>query len=361
MMLLAWLLSIPALASDPAPQDAGTHEEPEEGPVPGGASPLVGKEEGEDPRKGIDAHPHDPPGAGDEPFEIHAWARGGYRAETSREHLHHGPYMSLARLQVRLSDQERFAAFVQLGADQGELALLDARATVYLADEMEFSVGRFKVPISHDWLVPAEQMLVPTRALLDGFAPLRAIGLQGRWTRRSSSWNPTLRVGVFDPLAPGSGRLGGAQVVVQGGVHGGSGLLAHAAAAAWIHDPEVDHLALGAVPWDRQVDVALGYVGKHLSLEVEGLAARTVEDGLLQGGTTAFTAVRIPLASQVMVEPVAAWDVRYTSKEDVLQRFTGAVNIHQDGWHLVESLAYEVEVGEDVDLHTVIAQVQAGL
>lgn len=359
MLVLAWLLATPALSSTPheaeVPAEGSTAEQGD----------AIADEHGSgeaDPRKGIDVHPHDPPDAGDDPFEIHAWARGGYRAEVADGEVQHGPYMSLARLQVRLSDGERFAAFVQLGADNAELALLDARATAFLSDEVELSVGRFKVPISHDWLVPAEQMLVPTRALLDGFAPLRAIGLQGRWSRHGAAWNPTVRVGIFDPLAPGSSRLGGAQLVLQAGLHGESGFILHGAVAAWLHDAESADIEEAAVPWDRQLDVAMGYAGERFSLEVEGLGARSVDTGELQGGTTAFTAVRLPVSEQLMLEPVAAWDVRYETKEQVLQRFTGAINVHQDGWHLVESLAYEYEHGgEEGDLHTIIAQVQAGL
>ncbi len=400
MLALAWLLLSSALAapvSGEAPADAPDHGEEdrerdveedgaeassgagdaqhaEDGDEDGAEATDRGDESGsaaaeerrhaaDDPRRGLEPHPHDPVGGpSDETLEVHAWARGGYRVEAHDAAVGHRPYLSLARLQVGLSDGQKFSAFVQLGADNGLLGLLDAIATAHVGEDFEFAVGRMKVPVSHDWLVPASQMLVPTRALLDGFAPLRAVGLQARWHHDGEHVSPTLRVGVFDPLRPGSTALGGAQLVVQGGLHTHGGLVLHLAGASWLHSKDaLERFGEDATEWDRQLDLAVGYDHDRWTLEVEGLTARTLDGGQWQWGTTLMAAHRIPLHDEDMVlEPVVAWDVR--TADDTFQRVTTAVNLHEDGWHLVQSLAWEMEIEpHGPPGHTFLVQVQAGL
>lgn len=313
-------------------------------------------------RHGLGIHPHEPIdhflGQG---LQGHAWARVGYLVASQEEGIEHGPYLGMARLQLRMSDGERFSAFVQLGADRGELALFDAKLRAKLSDRLVLAVGRMKTPVSHDFLVPASQMILPTRALLDNLSPMRAVGVQARYVDPRPNLTTTLRLGVFDPMEPGAARLTGPQVIGQAGVHTKSGFFAHLAGAAWLREKELDLTVLDeATSWDRQLDAALGWSDERWTFEGEALIARHAALDRLDGGATVLSAYRAPLGVRFVLEPVLAADYRLGGEE--LLRGSLGLNLHEQGWHLVETLAWEVErtPGSLVN-HRVRIQVQVGL
>ena len=153
------------------------------------------------------------------------------------------------------------------------------------------------------------------------------------------------------------------QVVGQMGVHTHGGFFVHAAGAAWLPGKYVGEETLAAGPiWDRQLDGALGWSDASWTFEAEGLVARPVtRAGAWDYGATVLAARRLPIAGERFVlEPVLAGDVR--AREDRMLRGTIAVNLHEDGWHLLETLAWEVtDFGHGHPEHRVLVQVQAGL
>lgn len=315
-------------------------------------------------RKGLEVHPHErvQETVGDKKVEVGTWARVGYRADQEQGVLSHGPYLGMARLQVRASDTHRVSGFVQLGADQGQIGLLDAKMRARLGERFILAVGRMKAPVSHDFLIPAPQMLQPHRALLVGLAPRRTNGVQLRYRAEGETAVLTTRVGVFDPLAPGAAVLAGPLLVAQVGAHTHSGFFVHGAVAAWLHPKELhaDAAALGA-PWDRHADLALGWSDQAWTFHVEGLIAAPLARPELDWGATMLAARRVSVSSVALVlEPVVSADVQRT--EGRILRATAALNVHHDGWHLFETLAWEAtslpsgHVG-----HRVLFQVQAGL
>ncbi|TVQ88938.1 MAG: hypothetical protein EA397_16010 [Deltaproteobacteria bacterium] len=357
--LLVWVAHAdpsPASPVDPSPQAQAPVE------APGARARLPSYAGNQHERHGLGVHPHEPIDhfIGDG-LEGHAWARVGYLASHREGGLEHGPYLGMARLQLRMSDGQRFSAFVQLGADRGELALLDAKIRAKLSERLVLAIGRMKTPVSHDFLVPASQMLLPTRALLDNLSPMRAVGVQARYVDPHPRWTATFRAGIFDPMEPGSPLMAGPQLIAQTGIHTSAGFFGHLAGAAWLRDKEIElSLVDGATSWDRQLDLAAGWSNEGWTFEAEGLIARHADEGRLDGGATLLAAGRAPLGPRLVLEPVLAGDVR--SREEMVLRGTLGVNLHEQGWHLVETLAWEIEgTRRGRPMHRVMLQVQAGL
>jgi hypothetical protein len=315
-------------------------------------------------RKGLEVHPHERVAetVGTKKVEVGTWARVGYRATPEHGDLSHGPYLGMARLQVRASDAHRVSGFVQLGADQGQIGLLDAKMRARLGERFILAVGRMKAPVSHDFLIPAPQMLLPHRALLVGLAPRRTNGVQLRYRAEGDAVVLTTRVGVFDPLAPGAAVLAGPQLVGQVGVHTHSGFFVHGAVAAWLHpkEPHADTAALGA-PWDRHADFAVCWSDRAWTFHAEGLIATPIARAELDWGATMLAARRVSVErAAIVLEPVISADARVSEERRL--RGTVALNVHHDGWHLFETVAWEATSlpGGHIG-HRVLLQVQAGL
>lgn len=311
-------------------------------------------------------------GSGPDTLSLHAWGRGGYAAEWGPDGVvDHGPYLAMARLKARFDHEDRYGVYLHLAADRGALALADAEVHASVAEDLRVTVGRMKVPVSHDFLVPVEQMLLPTRALLDRLAPSRAVGLQAQWTPhlKDARLHPRVRGGVFSPLDPSFQGLPGAQVVLQGDLHRDEGIFVHGAGAVWLKDKELERFGEATSPWDLRADLAVGFENQAWTLHLEGLMARRVVvgepdgEGSLDGGATAMAGHRIEVAHKrhLVLEPVVALDLRHMGEEPMV-RGTAAVNLHEDGWHLLQTLAWEVErtPSEGVG-HRVLLQLQAGL
>jgi hypothetical protein len=351
------------LAADP-PGDAAPVDEAPAAQIEDDPTRLPSYVANQSERQGLEVHPHEPNEAslGIAKIEVGTWARVGYHALHNGGATEHGPYLGIARLQVRVSDARRVSGFVQLGADRGQLALLDAKMRAHFGGRFILAVGRMKVPVSHDFLIPAPQMVLPTRGFVTQPAPGRANGVQLRYRVEGEHVVATARVGVFDPMRPGSFVLAGPQLAAQGSLHTHAGFFVHGAVAAWTPGKHtaIDVLVHGPA-WDRHADLAVGWSNEAWTLHLEGIAARPVGGGEVGLGGTAVVAHRVPVASErVVLEPVVAADV--LTAGEPLGRGTLALNVHQDGWHLFQTLAWEaVATPHGVSEHRVLIQVQAGL
>jgi hypothetical protein len=351
------------LAADP-PGDAAPVDEAPAAQIEDDPTRLPSYVANQSERQGLEVHPHEPNEAslGIAKIEVGTWARVGYHALHNGGATEHGPYLGIARLQVLVSDARRVSGFVQLGADRGQLALLDAKMRAHFGGRFILAVGRMKVPVSHDFLIPAPQMVLPTRGFVTQPAPGRANGVQLRYRVEGEHVVATARVGVFDPMRPGSFVLAGPQLAAQGSLHTHAGFFVHGAVAAWTPGKHtaIDVLVHGPA-WDRHADLAVGWSNEAWTLHLEGIAARPVGGGEVGLGGTAVVAHRVPVASErVVLKPVVAADV--LTAGEPLGRGTLALNVHQDGWHLFQTLAWEaVATPHGVSEHRVLIQVQAGL
>jgi len=297
-------------------------------------------------------------------IELSAWARAGYEARIEGNEVQHGPYLGMARLKTRFDHQDRYGVYLHFAGDGGNLRILDAEAHATLAEGLRITAGRMKVPVSHDFLIPVEKMLLPTRALLGRLAPGRAIGVQLSGTRHFEHLDGSMRLGLLDPLRVDLVELGGAQLVVQGDLHHHGGLFVHAAGAVWLHEKAATEREGTEGTWDERVDVAVGFDDDVWTLHAEGLIARPLHgDGPWQYGATAMAGHRIEIEHEhhLVLEPVLAFDLREEDDKPLI-RGSAAVNLHEDGWHLLQTLAWEVDHVQGQPWgHRVVLQIQAGL
>lgn len=320
---------------------------------------------------------------------LHGWAEGGVQAHGSPdapEAIRYGATLNLARLAARYSSPKGFAALIQADAAGEHVRLLDAVARVGQRDRPSLQAGRFRVPLSAEVLVPAPQLVLPTRMLLANMSPSRAVGVVG-----TVPWHPVapaagehgpvdgaLSLGAFDPVGDGPHAGVGSTLVASldqglaqvGDLH----VATHVAASAWLHPEDVvERLADDTPPRDRWGDVAVAAEGAGWTVSVEGLASRRRLDeqasaiGSLEAwdvGLGALVAKRVPLhrgdRDGIALEPALGWD-DLREEGRAIRCGTAAMNLHHDGWHLVESIAYQLEHTEgEQPVHMAYATLQVG-
>jgi len=278
-------------------------------------------------------------------LQVHAWASGGYRMH-SEQAEDSGFYVGMARLVAnyehgwqRSERPHAVHTFLQVEAASGSVDLLDARLDYQPAPWLRLRAGRFKAPVSADYLVPATKMLLAERAMLVDLAPRRLIGAEA---------------------AVQAGKLGAEVALFEwdedlltvGEAHYSSGPVAlHAAAGQRSGETN-----------DTRLDAAVVLHPGRWEAHAEALA---VLDGGAVPAVGAFASAGYrfgdPATEEdaLAVEPLVALDLR---SEDGGQDWagTGAVDIFWDGWHLVQTLSYTHAVADGVPDHVLTAQLRGG-
>jgi len=294
-----------------------------------------------------------------QPLDLHAWAEAGYLVPVGDSAEARGAYLSLARLQGQLHESD-FDAFLQVGADHGDLDLLDARISWRPTDRVVLRAGRFKAPVSAEYLIPAPRLLFVHRSLHMALVPKRSLGAEAEVHLGPESADVALSAGIFDPadyaLVPGSGEL----VTARALLHTGSGFGAHLAGAAWIHDDTAaDALPYEAPDYERHLVAALLFEEHGVTAVVEGALA-TMGDEAAAGGV-ASVGYRFPVGhKELSLEPATALEVLNVAghTETVGQV---ALNVHPHDWNLVQTLEWEVQPNQARPSHLLYVQLQAGL
>ncbi len=289
-----------------------------------------------------------PPADDGERLELHGWAEAGLTGQLGEGAPGVEMSLSMARLKARYDHGGRFGTALQIDAAGEQVQLLDAQVTAGPSRGLSLSAGRFKTPISKDYLVSAPEQLFPERALLVDLAPHRALGLSAAATRELGGLVGTVSAGLFDPSTPtepAGGLLG--TLAVDLAQRGGPAL----------------HLAAGRAPsgpYDLYTDAALSFEEEGWTLGLEGLGSH-LPGGGWDGGAGAAAARLLPLGhSELSIEPAAAWDL-LVEQGALVQRGTAAANLHRDGWHLVQSLTYELELAGPEHIQSGYFLVQAGI
>ncbi len=296
--------------------------------------------------------------------EVHGLAEAALEGEVGPdEQPVYGAAIHLARLQARFEDSGHFGAAIQVEAAQGTVELLDVVARVGDRGGSNLMLGRFKTPLSDDYLVPAGKMLFPNRGLLTQITTKRMVGAQGTAQVGEAL---TLRGGIYNPTAwtPTEGE--GTVFIGAVNVELVEGLELHVAGTAWLH-PEgaLDQLEEDLSLWSRQGDAALVYHHAGWTIAAESLASQHLElrdTGTLgdnwDAGALGVVAKRFPIKdSLVELEPAVAWDSLW--KDGALtHRASGALNIHKEDWRMVETLAVEVQGGPEQEGLTEMAYLQ---
>jgi len=335
-LLLA--LALPALASDEAPSV----------PVQQVQIGLAGEPES----RLVEA----PPQA---PLELHAWAEAGYVLPVHLP-MHRGAYLSMARLQGRLT-QDDFDAFIQVGADRGELELLDARITWRPTDRVVVRAGHFKTPMSAEYLIPANHMIFIHRSLHMDLVSKRAMGAEGEVHVGPEGFDLGIQAGVYNPHGyapvPETGELLVGRLLLDTA----PGLMLHASGGAWLHgDEAVAILADDAPSYDRHLVAGVLFEEAGWTSVVEGAWAEHAADGESGLGGVASLAHRFGVSEGFDIEPAGAFELlqRDGQTHDLSQV---AVNFHKHDWNLVQTIEWEMDVGPDGVGHSFYAQIQAGL
>ncbi|MED5371830.1 MAG: hypothetical protein VX899_12490 [Myxococcota bacterium] len=301
--------------------------------------------------------PHEPITDGD--FKVHGLAEGGFRSylgpEDDFDEHETGAYLHFARLQTVYTHPDGFGSVLQIEAASGTLVLLDATAMIGRKESTQLIVGRFKTPLSSEFLVPAGQLLLPTRSATSWLSTRRATGVQ-----LSHHVRPELliRGGVYNPSGSKPIQGVGTTTILAVDYHPG-GWTFHAAAGTWIHD-EVSVKVLGedAPVGDRTGDVAATWHAHGWTLHTELIGSHRLDDSGWDGAVGAMAAHRFSFHENFDLEPVLAWD---TIQQDdaLLHRVGVGANLHLDNWHMVQTLAYEGEHDQAMH-HTLYLQTQVG-
>jgi len=340
--------------------------------LPAGATPAPAEEPDDDPGLGTvivgtPDHVEDvprwveprPAGA----LELHAWAEAGYAVPVSGEAEAQGAFLSLARLQGRLHEDD-FDAFLQVGADHGELALLDARIAWRPHERLLVRAGRFKSPVSAEYLIPAQRLLFTHRSLHMAIVPRRNLGAEAELHVGPEHADLALSAGVFDPasyrMLPGSGELATARALL----HTASGFGAHVAGARWLRrDDALEVMGDEALSYDEHLVGALLFEEHGITTVVEGALARTVgrDAPAAAAGGVVSTAYRFPTGlGELDIEPAVALEVLVAEERTTCGQV--AVNFHPHDWNLTQTVEWEVRPDEvQGPSHALYVQLQAGL
>lgn len=294
-----------------------------------------------------------------EPLEIHAWAEAGYMLPVHSP-MHRGAYLSMARLQGRLSEED-FDAFIQVGADQGDLKLLDARITWRPNDRVVVRAGHFKTPMSAEYLIPANHLIFIHRSLHMDLVSKRAMGGEGELHLGPEGFDLGLQAGIYNPAGyapvPGTGELLVGRLLLDTA----PGLLFHASGGAWLHNDEaLNILGEDAPAYDRHLVGGVLFEERGWTSVVEAAWAERADDGEMGLGGVASIAHRFPAGPDFDIEPAAA--VEFLQRDDQLHDMSQiAVNFHKSDWNLVQTVEWEMDVGPDTIGHSFYVQIQAGL
>lgn len=268
--------------------------------------------------------------------------------------------MNFARLVANAEYAERGGFFIQVGARTGQVALLDARASLQIAEGLDAQLGRFKMPVSPEFLTSARDLLFSRRAALSGIVAKRSLG--GQLVAQpidDEQVGLVLNAGVFTPgVMPGDDPPAGL-AVGRARLDFSERYFLHAAFAENIIandvDPETD---LRAFPFNRQLDLAFGLADDTWRALVEGLY---VFDGPYPTDVMGLhvNAARKFSREDVDLEPALAYDLLRLDHND-LHRATAAFNTYWLGTNLMSTIEYALESTDGRVRHLGTVSLQAG-
>jgi hypothetical protein len=272
--------------------------------------------------------------------------------------------LRLARLKTdaRLQDWGGFK--LQVDARSGRFELLDLLVDITPTDWLTLRAGRFKVPVSREYLIGAPDMRFTNRALARRIAPGREVGLQLVAEQTLGQTDAELSAGLFEPggveFLQNDGELLVGRLLLEFPHH----LEFHAAYAEHILSdnrvplPEDPARSRRVFPDDRQLDAAVGFHDDHWHLLLEGLTALDAPTEQVPLATHASVAYRAPVDG-IDLEPALAYDLLDRSDHRI-HRGAAALNLYWLDTDLMTTLEYEAELESSHLTHAVTLLLQAG-
>ncbi len=275
--------------------------------------------------------------------------------------FNYGPRLSLARLKLDGKLEDYGSIKIQTGIRGTNIALLDAVVALTAAPPFKLQLGRFKSPVSHEYLTGAPDLIFFSRAALNGYVPGRRIGAQADYTiEATDNLTITPQVGLFE--APGGTieNPQGASLVGRILVEPGNSVDIHLAGAEFVFD-ENNIISLGApVPgYDQMLDAAISYETDRWNLLGEGLYVTGPADGVdYVAAGYAHAGHRLGDLEGISYEPAIGYDIFGNSEDDPDHRVTGGLNLYLDGDNLIASADYRLNLFDGDPGHTAILQLQ---
>jgi len=296
-------------------------------------------------------------------LDLSGIVEGGYvvNQPSTGGDLNYGPRLSLARLKLDGKLEDYGSVKIQTGTRDNNIALLDAVVALTAADPFKLQLGRFKSPVSHEFLTGAPDLLFFSRAALNSFVPGRRIGAQADYAfDATDNLTITPQVGLFEAPGGTTENPQGASVVGRILVEPGDSVDIHLAGAEFVFD-ENDVVSIGAPApgYDQMVDAAVSYDTDRWNVHGEGLYVTGPADGVhyLAAGY-AHAGHRLGDLEGISYEPAVGYDIFGTSEEDPNHRVTGGLNLYLYGDNLIASADYRLNLFDGDPGHTAILELQ---
>lgn len=307
-------------------------------------------------------------------------AEVGVRDAGGGADLDYGFSVSRARIKSQATWNDVGSLKIQVGGASGTVVLKDMVTTLSIADPVHFRIGRFKAPISAEYLISSGDLIMVDRALLRGLIPGRRVGGDVRLMLGDDEEGQvafTGELGLFNPVNRGFANPQGQLLTARALLELGFGLDIHASygQVVFADNTTTSNQAQPGrpEPFNQTADVALQYNQGRVNAHAEALAvldaAGTDETPLAFYSHFGY---RIGAEDAINVEPMVGYD--YVSDEPAITQVGGmATRIYQEThrmtvganlyWldsHLVSTLNYRLETRGDVG-HAAFLQLQASI
>ncbi len=237
--------------------------------------------------------------------------------------------------------------------------MLDAVAALTPSHDLTIRFGRFKVPISADFLIPLPNHPLTSRPLLVRHAPRRRLGADANARFRMGPARLDLNLGLFaenQTVHTDHGKLLAARAALTWGhafgVHVGYGQIVFS-------DNEVNPATGGRPePYDHVLDLALTYEDEHILSHVEALMVFDGPNHARCWGATTMAGYTFgdregPLA----VQPVLSYDL-WRGALETEHRMGGGLNLQLAASRVILRLDYEAVLREERLGHATMFEVQ---
>ncbi len=176
-----------------------------------------------------------------------------------------GSNLMTARLQ--LSARYHDVGSVAVQYDGVTNTLLDAVVDISRNSPVGIQVGRFRTPVGAEWQIGLKALPTPTRTLIAGRVLGRATGANVYADFKLASVDFRADVGLFNPTL--NNRIEDGQVLTQRLRLGFLGAYFHAAYATHVMGENETAAGGRLLPFEDQVDLALGYEKSGLRVHTE--------------------------------------------------------------------------------------------